>query len=179
MKKIVVTLVAVAVSLPMVVMGASNFTSSFKDGKYNLAISSVLPDLNNKKGTAEVKHEGNQVVATVNYDGGQEVWKWDDKTLTQEEIDLKTNKTVDKYGATAEREPTATSQTYNINCKNKATNDCEAGVDARNKWTLEAVNAGFKYSYTGVAKADKGKMDVPVAKRFEFNFTQATVPAAK
>lgn len=173
MKKLYAVVVAIALAVPALAWSASPYVSSFKDGKYSGTISSKLvPDMNGKKVSLEVKHEGENAVLNVTYDDGtREVWTLNDKTLIQKELD-KTNKVANTYGATAPKPATDTEQSFNINCKDKAKNDCDAGVDARNYWTLKATPTNeIIYSYTGVPKDKKSDATAKVEKRFEFKFS--------
>lgn len=162
MKKMLVAAAVVALVLPALAWSAT------APGKYQGTITSVLPDLNGKKCTAEVKNEGTNTVATVVYDNGdKEVWTWNDKMLDQKEYD-KTGKMTQQYGATA-----TTPGTYNINCKDKVKNDCDAGVDARNYWTIRANPDAFTYQVFGVPKEKKGDPTAKVERRHEFAFKLA------
>ena len=90
MKKLMVIAVVVALAVPCLAWSASNYVTSFKPGAYDGTISSVVPAINGKKVTMTLKYEGNNVVATVDFEGSKEVWTWNDKTLTQKEVDPKT-----------------------------------------------------------------------------------------
>lgn len=169
MKKLLV--VAVLLALPALAWSASPYTSSFKDGKYEGTITSVLPDLNGKKATAEVKHVGDNVEMTVTYEGGKEVWTLNDKTLVQKEVDPKTGKVGMTYGATAAKSATPAEQTFNVNCKDKT--NCDAGIDARNYWTLKAAPNTFTYLVYGVSKDKKADATAKAEKRHEFSFKLA------
>jgi hypothetical protein len=173
MKKVYAVLVVAALAVPVLGWSATPYTSSFKDGKYEGTITSVVPDLNGKKATAEVKHIGDNVEVTVAYEGGKEVWTLNDKTLMQAEVDAKTNKPGDKYGATAAKPAATNEQTFNINCKDKAKNECDAGVDPRNYWTLKTGANEFKYLVYGVPRDKKGDPTVKVEKRHDFTFKLA------
>jgi hypothetical protein len=124
------------------------------------------------KVSMEVKHAGDNVVATVTYQDGKEVWTWNDKTLNQQEIDVKTGKVVQQYGASASTDTTTNKQVYNINCTDKITNTCDAGIDARNNWTIEASTGKLKYTVLGVSKENKGNPAAKVEKRHEFTFNK-------
>lgn len=170
MKKLLVVVALVAVSLPVLAWSASPYVTSFTDGKYQGKINSVDPSINGKVATMEVKHEGDTVVGTVTYEGGKEIWKWNDKTLTQQEVDLKTNQPSQAYGATASAAPATNKQLFNVNCKNKAANDCDAGIDANNTWTLTSASNTINYTVNG--KLKKGDAAAPVQKKHEFSFTK-------
>lgn len=173
MKKLLVIVAVLALTLP-VVASASNYTTAFKAGKYNGTINSVLPALNGKPVTMEVTTKGNDVVATVTYEGGKEVWTWNDTTLNQQEFDLATNKMTMQYGAKAPAATTGTSQKFEVNCKDKAKNDCDAGVDARNYWVLESSSpTTIKYIVFGIPKEKKGDPSIKAEKRHEFVFNKA------
>lgn len=147
MKKLYAIAVLVALTVPVLAWSASPYVSSFKDGKYDMTITSVIPDLNNKKGTAEVKHVGDKVQITVKYPGGEEKWTVSDTTLMQEEIDK--GKVVLTYGATSKGTPTPTSQTFNINCKN---GKCDADVSAKNNWNISTTPDSITYKVIGTPK---------------------------
>jgi len=170
MKKLYAVAVVVALALPVLAWSATPYTSSFKDGKFEGTITSVIPDLNNKKVTAEVKHEGDKVVMTVSYEGGKEIWAWDDKSLMQKEVDLKTGKVTQEYGATAAKTPATNEQTFNVNCKDKAKNDCDVGIDSRNYWTLKTSPTEITYLVYGVSKDKKADATAKAEKRHEFTF---------
>ncbi len=182
MKKMYTVVAVLALTLPVLAWGASQFTTSIKDGTYNLKITkSVLKELNGSTGTATVKHEGNNVVMTVDYKVGneptREVWTFDDKTLTQRDIDLKTNKVAQEYKATATKTPTGAEQSFNVNCTtDPKTNSkkCDADSDPRFYWTLKAEPTAVKYLVFGVDKAKKGDPMAKAEMRHEFVFTPAT-----
>jgi hypothetical protein len=159
--------VVLAIALPALV-SASTYTSSFTAGPKTGTITSVLPDLNNKPATIEVKQVGDKVIGTAEFAGGKEVWTWDDKTLEQQELD-KTGKVISTYAATAAAAPAGNKQTYNINCKDKANNVCDANADSRTYWTLESTPTGMVYTVYGVGDKKNDKTAVAL-KRHEFKF---------
>lgn len=173
MKKLLVVAVAVALALPAITASASTYTASFVPGKYTGTITSVIPDLNGKPATLEIKQLGNKVVATAEFAGSKEVWTWDDATLDQQEVNPKDNSTVATYKANAAGTPQGTKQTFNINCKDKVNNVCDAGADSRNYWVLEGTPTTFKYTVFGVDPAKKTDKALTASKRHEFTFNKA------
>ena len=157
MKKYLLALVALAV--PMAVLATSPYTTSFKQGKYEGAFQSIVPQLNGQKAAVEVKTVGENVEATVvtggPADASKEVWTWNDKQLIQKEFDPKTNQVVKTYTATAEKPATGSEQVYKINCKDRAKNQCDADIDGRNYWTIRALPDGFEYLVFGVPGTEK------------------------
>lgn len=173
MKKLLLVAVVLALSVPVVAFGGTPYTDSFKEGKYRGTITSVVPDLNGKKAEMVVTREKDKVTATVTYEGGKEIWSWDDKVLLQKEIDPATGKEGMTYGATATKPATTNSQAFNVNCKNKTKNECDAGADARFYWELKSSPSKIDYIVYGVAKEEFTKPEVQAKKRHTFSFTQA------
>lgn len=173
MKKVALV-AAVAVLALSSAAYAANFNSQFAAGNYEGKITSVSPEINNKPVNMELKQVGDNVVATVTYEGGKEVWTWNDKVLNQQEVDLKANKTLLTYGATAAGAAAGTKQSYNINCKDKTANKCDADVDARNYWVLESAPNTIKYIVYGVDPKKKDDKTLKADKRHEFVFTLKT-----
>lgn len=171
MKKMLALVVVAVFALPAIAWSASPITS-LKDGKYEGTLKvnpeavksekdvkkvEVLKAIDNQKVVANVKHEGENAVANVTYytkDGKidtQEDWIWNQKTITQKDKEQ-------SYSATATAPITSNVGTYAVNCKDKANNVCDAGVDARGSWTLNTTNDSLTYKYTNVTgdqKADK------------------------
>ena len=168
MKKLYAIAVVVAITLPVLAWSASPYLSSFKDGKYDCSITSVIPDLNGLKCQGLVKHVGNNVEITVTYKDGKEVWTHNDNTLIQKEFDVKTNKEVQNYGATASNTPTPNSQTFNINCKG---GKCDAGVSPKNKWTIMTTASGFDYKVIGTPR-DKQNEEAKLRHTFSFKLAK-------
>lgn len=172
MKRAMIAVAVVALSLP-VLANASDYTASFKDGVYNGTIKSVSPEINNLAAKMTVKHEGNNVVGTVEYKDGKEIWTWNDMTINQKEMDLKTGAVAMEYGATAEKPVAGLEQKYLINCKDRAKNICDGDVDGRSNWVLKSAPNSITYLMFGVAKEKKGDAKEPVAQRHEFKFSLA------
>lgn len=159
MKKLLVVAVAVALALPAMAWGAG-----LKMGKYEGKITSVLPELNGKAVTADVKVTGTDSIAKVSYsDGTWEEWSWNDKVLNQKEFD-KTGKVTQTYGATN------AAGKYQVNCKDKVKNVCDADIDSRNYWTINTTPDGFTYEVYGVSKDKKSDTTAKVEKRHAFAF---------
>ena len=159
MKKMMVLMAVAVLALPALALGATATA-----GKYTGKITSLSPDLNNKTVTADVKNDGSNTTAKVTYtDGTSEEWNWNDKTLTQKEFD-KAGKVTQTYTATL------TDGKYFVNCKDKAKNECDAGIDARNYWTLNTTPNGITYEVYGVSKDKKNDATAKAEKRHTFAF---------
>lgn len=147
--------VAVALAVPALAWSAP------MTGKYSGSFTfSVDPSLSGKPTTADVKSEGNKTTATVVTEGSKEVWTWDDKTLNQKEYD-KGGKVVQEYTATLQGDK------FTINCKDKAKNDCDAGIDSRNYWQVKTTPETITYLVYGVPRDKKGDASAKVEKRHE------------
>lgn len=168
MKRLLTLAVVVALSLPVVAGAASNYTGNFQAGTYTGTVTSVIPAIDGKPATMEVKQIGNKVIATVSFEGGKEVWTWDNNKLNQQEIDLKKNTVAMTYDANAKGTPTGTKQTYYINCKDTANNVCDAGADYRNYWILDTNGNKITYTVFGVDPAKKADKSLKATKRHEF-----------
>jgi len=169
MKKLFM-LVAVLLVPVLAEAGVNTLTPGHYEGTI---VDSINPSMKGLKLNADVKTEGSNVVATVTYEGGKEVWTWTDTTLTQEEIDLATNKPVRQYGAVAATTPTGSQQRYAIRCTDKAKNVCDAGIDSRNAWEIETGANSLKYTVYGVASAvEKANPAATAIKRHEFVFSK-------
>lgn len=173
MKKLLVVAVALALALPAITASASTYTASFAPGKYTGTIKSVIPDLNGKPATLEIKQLGSKVVATAEFAGSKEVWTWDDTTLDQQEINPTTSATVANYKALAAGTPQGAKQTFNINCTDKTKNVCDAGADFRNYWVLEGTPTNFTYTVYGVDPAKKTDTALKAVERHKFVFNKA------
>lgn len=170
MKKLLVVVVALALSLPMLAWSASSYVTAFPTGKFKGEFKSVVPEQNGPA-TMEVKSEGGKVVATVESKGGKEVWSWDEKVLTQQEVDAKTNKVAQQYTATAPAAPAGTKQTYKINCA--SANQCDAGIDSRNYWVIETTPNTIRYTVFGVSGDKKADPKATPVQRHDVTFTKA------
>lgn len=173
MKKLLLVAVVLALSVPVVAFGGTPYTDSFKEGKYRGTITSVVPDLNGKKVEMVVVKKDGKIEAKVTGDGVYEIWTWTDKELFHKEIDPATGKEGMTYGATATKPATTNSQAFNVNCKNKTKNECDAGADARFYWELKSSPSKIDYIVYGVAKEEFTKPEVQAKKRHTFSFTQA------
>jgi hypothetical protein len=168
MKKILVAAVVVALALP-----ALGWAGMPKAGKHEGKVTfSVDPKLNGQSLTADVKTEGSNTIATVSYAGGKEIWTWNDKMLDQKEVD-NTGKVLQEYKATF------ANGKYEVNCKDKAKNECDAGIDARNYWVINtAPDGAWTYEVFGIAKDKKSDATVKAEKRHTFSFKTATAASA-
>lgn len=163
MKKLMVVAVVVALALPAICMAGTA-----KPGKYEGKVTfSVDPKLNGQNVTADVKTEGTNTVATITYAGGKEIWTWNEKLLDQKEVD-NTGKVLQQYKANF------ANGKYEVNCANKAKNECDAGIDSRNYWTINNTPDGFTYEVFGVAKDKKADTTAQAGKRHTFAFKAAT-----
>lgn len=170
MKKLLVALVVVALAVPMVASATATKWPGYDAAKYKVNVPfSAAAELKGTTGDALV--ENGKLVVT--YMGGKEIWTFDEKVLLQEEIDPKTGKVAMAYTATATGPVTGNKQTYHVNCKNKAANECDAGIDSRNYWVIEKTDNGLKYLVYGVPKDKKGDATLKAEKRHEFVFTKA------
>lgn len=163
MKKMMAVAVLALIALPAIA-----WSGSVTPGKYTVSITSVLPELNGKTAEAEAKVQGadNFLKVTMG-DGTWEEWAWNNNTLTQKEFD-KSGKVVNQYVATN------SGGKYTINCKDKAKNDCDAGIDSRNYWTINTTPTGLTYEVYGVSKDKKSDPTAAVVKRHTFAFKAAT-----
>lgn len=168
MKKMLVLAVA------LVVIPAMGFAATTcNPGTYKGSLWSVAKDLNGKSGTLTVAKNGDKCVFNFKTEGSSETWELVGNTLVQKEYD-NTGKVTDSYTATLNGDK------YVINCKDKAKNDCDAGIDSRNYWQLGNTTDGYKYVVYGVGTENKGNATAPVAKRHEFTFKMdTTTPATK
>ncbi|MBT3181254.1 MAG: hypothetical protein HN337_01955 [Deltaproteobacteria bacterium] len=171
MKRLIMVAVVLAISLPALA-SATNYTNSFAAGDYKGTVTSVIPQLNGKTADLKVTQVGDKVIGTVTFEGGKEVWTWDDTSLNQKEIDAKSEKVVMTYDANAAKTPKGNAQSFNIKCKDKANNVCDAGADHRNYWTLKGTNEKITYTVYGVDPANKSDKSLKAAKRHQFVFTK-------
>lgn len=147
----------------------STYTQAIKAGKYEASYQSIVPELNGQKCAAEVKQVAENVEATVTCANSKEVWTWNDKTLMQQEIDVKAGTVKGKYSATGTKAAT-TEQNFAIN-GDKAKNACDAGVDCRTNWTIRTTADGFEYVTFG--PKDKKDPASPVVQRHLLQFKAA------
>lgn len=163
MKKMMVVAVMALLVLP-----AAAWSANVAPGKYTTSITSVLPELNGKTFPAEAKLQGTDNFVKVSMpDGTWEEWTWNNKTLIQKEYD-KAGKVVQQYTATN------VGGKYMINCKDKAKNDCDAGIDSRNYWTINVSPNTITYVVYGVSKEMKGNPTAKTELRHTFAFKAAT-----
>ncbi len=156
-----------AVAVAVFAMSANAF-AAVTAGTYTGTITSVLPELNNQAVTMDLKLIGNKSVATVKYQGGEEVWSWDDKVLDQQEI-VNGQPTL-QYKAKVIDQPNV----YHINCVDKTANKCDADVDSRNFWTLNTTPTSVTYIVNGVDPKKKSDPTAKAEKRHEFKFNLKT-----
>ncbi len=171
MKRLIIVAAVLAISLPALA-GASSYTKSFETGEYKGTVTSVIPQLNGKTADLKVTQVGDKVIGTVTFEGGKEVWTWDDKTLNQKEIDVKTDKVMMTYEANAEGTPKTNTQAFNVKCKDKDNNVCDAGADYRNYWKLSGTGEKITYTVYGVDPKKKDDKSLKAKKRHEFVFTK-------
>jgi len=153
MKKLLLAVVVVALSMPMMA-GASDFVSQIKAGDYkNCKIESPNKKFNGLPCSATVKNNGASAEVVFTYQGGKETWTIGDNALDQQEVDLKTNKPGQRYGATAKVAPKNNKQTYHINCK--VGGECDSKIDKRNYWEIEAKGNALTYKVYGVDPSKK------------------------
>ena len=170
MKKLVVAAVVIALAVPMLAWGASNYVPSFKDGKYTGKFNSVVPALNGKDATMDLKVNGNKVTATVDYGIGKEVWEWDETKLRQKEIDKTTNKVVMEYGATAKNPITGNKQAFHVDCQAEK---CDAGAAPESHWTIEGKDKTITYQFYGKPQDKLTDPTVKIEKRHEVIFVKS------
>lgn len=163
MKKVLV-LAAVLAILPAIASAAVTFTCS--SGNYNGKLTSISKDLNGKTGTLVVTKEGDKCVMKFKTEGSNEVWEVSGNTLVQKEFD-NAGKVTQQYAATASGDK------YVINCKDKAKNDCDSGIDSRNYWKINTTPTTVDYMVYGVGDANKSNPTATVAERHKFSFTKA------
>jgi len=168
MKKMLVLAVA------LVVVPALGFAATTcNPGTYKGSLWSISKDLNGKSGMLTVAKSGDKCVFNFKTEGSTETWEVAGNTLIQKEFD-NAGKVASQYTATLNGDK------YVINCKDKAKNDCDGGVDARNYWLLNSTTNGYTYTVYGVGTDNKSNPTAPVAKRHEFTFkmdTATTTPA--
>lgn len=171
------TLLAVFGSLALSVsaFAADPFLANLKAGSWTGTVAeSVSPALKGKKFTATTETTGDQVKITVRVDGAQgeerEEWVVTPTKLVQSEFDAIGKMVGAPYTANTKSAQTNTARTYEINCTDRATNQCDNGIDFRNKWSLVASGNTLKYIVTGLR--DKAKPD-SLGTRHVFEFTQA------
>ena len=149
---------------------ASDYMKSFSAGNYTGTMTSVIPQMNDQSTNLEIVHIGNNVIGTLTFAGGKEVWTWNDKLLRQQEIDIKSNKVSMSYNADAAGAPTGTKQTYHIRCKNKLSNKCDADADSRNYWVMEGKPGTITYTVFGVDPAKIADKNLKATERHQFVF---------
>jgi len=161
MKKVLV-LVAVMAILPAIASAAL----TCNPGTYNGKFTSVVKELNGKTGTLAVTKEGDKCTMKFKAEGANETWEVAGNTLTQTEYD-NTGKTTQKYTAAAQGDK------WVINCKDRAKNDCDAGIDNRNYWKINTTPTTVDYLVYGVGDANKTNPTATVVERHKFSFTKA------
>lgn len=155
MKKWMFVVAVIALVVPALAWSAP------MSGKYSGSfVFSVDPSLNGKPSTAEVKSEGNKSIATVTTADSKEVWTWDGKTLNQKEYD-NAGKVTQEYTATLQGDK------YVINCKDRAKNECDAGIDSRNYWQIKETPESISYMVFGVSRDKKGDTSAKAEKRHQ------------
>ncbi len=166
---------ALVIAAALVVVPAFGWAATTcNTGSYTGKIWSIDKALNGTTGNLEVKKDGEKCVMNFKAPEANEVWEISGKTLAQKEMDLKTSKVVQQYNANLEG-----TDKWAINCKDKAKNDCDAGVDSRNYWEIKTTPNEVVYSVYGVGSENKGKADAKVVKRHEFTFTKTTTTTTK
>lgn len=166
MRKMLVVVVMLAI-VPALAKAA---TVTCTPGNYTGKIWSVSTDLNGKPGTLTVTKEGEKCVMNFKAEGASEAWEFFGNTLVQKEFD-KTGKLMDQYSATLQGDK------YIINCKDRAKNDCDAGIDYRNYWVVKTTPTDVVYTVYGVGTEKKADTAAPAIKRHEFSFKKLETPA--
>jgi hypothetical protein len=181
MKRVVLIALLAVLALPAAATAASTF-DGLQEGTYTGTFNApAVKEMNGTPVTMTLKKVGTDFEANVTFkDGSTEVWRFNDTSLTQTEIDPKTNKTGMKYGATKAK-TTTNSITYNVNCADAANKKCDADIDNRANWTLvKTGNNALTYKYFGVARGDAFKADVNPGERivipFKYTTTTTTAP---
>ncbi len=156
-------------------IAADPFLANLKAGQWTGKVTeSVSPALKGKAVTATTEATADQVKITVRVEGAageeREEWVVTPARLTQTDFDAAGKVVGAPYAANVKLAQTNTARTYEINCANRATNQCDNGVDFRNKWALVASGNTLKYIVTGLK--DKAKPD-SLGTRHVFEFTQA------
>jgi len=132
-------------------------------GNYKGKLWSVVSDLNGKTGTLGVRKEGERCILNFKTEGSNEIWELSGNTLIQKEFDNNGNIT-QQYGATLQGDK------YLINCKDRAKNDCDGGVNSRNYWQIRTTPNEIVYTVYGVGSGKKYDAKAVAAKRHEFSF---------
>jgi hypothetical protein len=175
MKKMLVLAVAL-VALPAL---ASAATVNCTPGQYSGKLWSVDSGLNGKTGTLTVTKEGEKCVMKFKAEGASEIWEVSGNTLFQKEFD-DSGKVLQEYKASLQ------GNNFVINCKDRAKNDCDAGIDYRNYWQLKTTPNEVIYTVYGVGSDKKADATAKAVKRHEFSFkmtpagttTPSTTPAS-
>ena len=170
MKRLIAVVVAVA--LPVMAHGSTLNLGAIKSGTYEGTFSSPVAAYNGQKAVAVVTNKGNEIELNVSSapgstDSWKETWTLSCNTLNQKELDPTTGAVAKTYTATS-AEPC--NGTYNINVKDKAKNECDAGTDCRYYWTVSATNNGFVYSGFGVGKEKIADATAKAEPRFNVPF---------
>ena len=132
-------------------------------GNYTGKLWSIVPDLNGKKATLTVKKEQDKCVMNFKTEGSNEIWELSGNTLFQKEFD-NSGKIRHQYGATLEGDK------YVINCKERAKNDCDGGIDSRHAWQLNMLPNEIIYAVYGVKTDKRSDPKAVASKRHEFVF---------
>jgi hypothetical protein len=132
-------------------------------GNYTGKLWSIVPDLNGKRATLNVRKEGDKCVMNFKTEGSSEIWELSGKTLLQKEFDNR-GKVTQQYGATLERDK------YIIDCKNRAKNECDGGIDSRHSWQLKMNPDEIIYTVYGVNGDKRNDPKAAAVKRHEFTF---------
>lgn len=168
MKKMLI-LAVVLVALP-VLAGAA--TVNCTPGQYSGKLWSVDSGLNGKTGTLTVTRtvtrEVEKCVMKFKAEGANEVWEVSGNTFVQKEFD-NSGKVTQEYRANLE------GSNWVINCKDRAKNDCDAGIDYRNYWQLKTTPSEVIYTVYGVGSDKKTDTTAKAAKRHEFSFKMTPI----
>ena len=130
----------------VVVLSANAWSDQVQPGKYTGTAVSIVPSANGNKWSADVILKDGYNIAKVmlKYSTYFEEWTWNGETLLQKEHDFSSgHEEITLYGATND------GGRYRINCQNRESGDCEAGIDPRHYWMITATKDGFIYEVWG------------------------------
>lgn len=159
-QNLVVTAMALALS-------ASAWSAPIPSGTYTGTSTALSPSADGKAFTVEVSQEdGHTVARVISLKPGEnyyEEWVWDDTTLTVKQHtfvpgyqrpDHQIHQEVSQYRATIN------GGNYHIECTDRASNNCDMGLDSRCFWTIAATADGFTCEAWG--PADRNQAGKPV-----------------
>ena len=101
-------------------------------------------------------------VAKITRDHGFEEWTWNDKTFVTKEHHL---------GKTGCHE-VINSATFeggkSINCRNRETHDCDAGIDSRTYFTVSPTAEGFRFEVWGASMSENRSLAATLQHTYTF-----------